>query len=150
MAIESKPATEGTIKEIKAEVSEKVNKTDPRTGDIFSVRGKLPTDMEFCWLNTRKEMLEGDKFRGKYVVVNSQNAPGLETVCKQEGGTHQMGDAILAMRPKAIGEQERKELANRASNMRKGPKRDFERGTAEELAKHGIKKRLTFDDMQSE
>lgn len=143
MAIETKPVTEGTSKQIKEEVIAKSEKVSE--GDVFSLRFHDPK-FEYMWGNTKKEMLEQMKFAKKYEVVNKENSPNLQTIARQADGTHQMGDAILLRRPKEIGEAEKRDMVELARSRRKGPKREFEKEAAEELARHGIRKNLTFDE----
>jgi hypothetical protein len=66
--------------------------------------------MEAWWGNTKREMLEMAKYRDKYVVVDSNTAPGVKSVGKQADGTHVVGDAILMMRPKEMSERKTKEI----------------------------------------
>lgn len=102
--------SEKTDKEKAEEAKYRMEHTDPAEfRDIFEVRG-VPKDKEAFWGNTKRDMLEMSKYRDKYEVVNSNNAPGTETVGKQVDGTHQIGDAILMMRPKSIGDKKRAEV----------------------------------------
>jgi len=134
---------EPTPKEIREQVREQEEKVRGQAAergefrDIFTVEG-LPPGMEACWLNTRKDLLEASKWRDKYEIVNSQNAPNVKTIGKQLDGTHIIGDAILAMRPKEIGEKLEKERRELAKARLRRIKREF----IEEGLRHGVK---TFD-----
>jgi|WetSurMetagenome_2_1015567.scaffolds.fasta_scaffold65171_4 hypothetical protein len=134
MAIES---VEKKTSEIIKETKDRVEHTDPKYGDIFSVEG-LPKGMEACWGNTKKESLEESKWRDRYQVVNSNTAPDARTIGKQLDGTHVIGDAILMMRPKELGDRIRKDQADMAKARRDRVKREFQ----QEGEKAGMK---TFD-----
>jgi hypothetical protein len=139
--VEAKAATEGSSKEIKKQLEDR---WDPNR-DIFTV-DKAPPGMEMCWLNKKPESLEQMKMARGWEVVNSTNAKDVKTVGKQQDGSHQIGDAILAMRPIEIGDRERERILRERRARDKGPKERYEREAAEELAKAGIRKKLTFDE----
>lgn len=127
-----------TNEESKKETIDRIEHQDPAYGDIFTVAG-LPEGMEGFWGNTRKDMLETHKWRDKWEVVNSNNAPHAKTVCKQPDGTHTMGDAILMMRPKSIGEEEQRKRHELAKLRSKRTKAEFK----EMAERMGVK---TIDD----
>lgn len=135
MGREIEQIIDNSPKRIKEETTEKIEKTIAKRGgpiDIFEVRGGRP-DVEYCWLNTRKDALEFEKLRGKWEIVNSTNDPNVKTVAdKGEGGTHIIGDAILALRSKEIGEAERravKEMMDRRKRRVSEEFRESARGT---------------------
>lgn len=133
---------EQIIKETKDRV-ESSRKESGEPIDIFTVEG-LPEGMEPYWLNaTKKDLLELSKWRDKYEIVNSQNAPNARSVAKQVDGTHQMGDAILAMRPKEVGERIHREQQELARRRFQNVKREYEQ--------EGRKQRIkTFDHSKEE
>lgn len=129
--------TEKSEKQIKEETIEKIDRISSQKGplDIFEVMGGDP-HMEYRWLNTRKDALEFEKLRGKWEIVNSTTAPNVKTLAdKGEGGVHVIGDVVLAMRPKSIGDEERRKTQEIRRKRREGLKREF----VEEAYRRGIK-----------
>lgn len=129
---------EKTQKQIKEETDRKIEQVSDLKGgplDIFEVRGGDP-NMEYRWINTRKDALEFEKLRGKWEIVNATTAPNVKTVAERgEGGCHVIGDVILAMRPKSIGEAEQKRIAEIRRARRERIRNEF----VEQARQHGIK-----------
>jgi hypothetical protein len=105
--------------------------------DPFEVRG-VPDKMEVYWGNTQQARLEREKWGRGFEVVGSEHK-SIKTLSQRPDGTHVMGDAILLIRPKEMGDREREALAERSKANRKEDRQQFE----EEGRKAGVP---TFDE----